>query len=257
MIINLFFNNMDTIEMIQQPRAILCCIQIPTDYILDREGPKLMENFPNVELILQKMKFNDLEICTKTYIDAKDNLLEAASIPLPSYRISIFGLSCNSMSFTLGKEIIDKQFNLVNCKALSTDISRSQLKAISVLKITKISVLMPYIQELAIDNIQQLQDNNLNIIDWKTLNLKTDLETSYVSQETIKNCVLDINNDDCEGIVIGCSAFRACEPGFIDELELLLEKPIITSTQAFLWNMLRMCGINDKIKGYGILFSRF
>ena len=99
---------MSAITFLKPARAILCCIQIPTDYILDREGPKLIEKFPDVEFISQKMKFYSNELTTKTYDDAKFNLKDAASIPIPSSRISVFGLSCNSMSFTLGKELIDK-----------------------------------------------------------------------------------------------------------------------------------------------------
>ena len=33
-------------------------------------------------------------------------------------------------------------------------------------------------------------------------------------------------------------------------------KPVVTSTQAFMWSMLRMAGVSDRIGGYGSLFSR-
>ena len=38
-------------------------------------------------------------------------------------------------------------------------------------------------------------------------------------------------------VVIGCSGFRACQPDFLDALEQRLGKPVVTSTQAFLWHM--------------------
>ena len=40
---------------------------------------------------------------------------------------------------------------------------------------------------------------------------------------------------------------RACQPGFIDELEAVIGKPVVTSTQAFLWKLLRVAGIRDQI----------
>jgi maleate isomerase len=43
----------------------------------------------------------------------------------------------------------------------------------------------------------------------------------------------------------------------IEALELHLKKPVITSNQATIWNMLRLAGINDKIDGYGQLLSRY
>ena len=40
---------------------------------------------------------------------------------------------------------------------------------------------------------------------------------------------------------------RACQPGFIDELEAVIGKPVVTSTQAFLRKLLRVAGIRDQI----------
>ena len=52
-------------------------------------------------------------------------------------------------------------------------------------------------------------------------------------------------------VVIGCSGFRACQPNFLDPLERRLGKPVVTSTQAFLWHMdscLSWVGV--KLSGY-------
>ena len=79
---------------------------------------------------------------------------------------------------------------------------------------------------------------------------------------------------------------RACQPGFIDDLEAQLgkpvvtstqvhmhmhmhmhvhvqvhmhmrvcAKPVVTSTQAFLWRLLRVAGVHDQISGYGALLA--
>ena len=58
---------------------------------------------------------------------------------------------------------------------------------------------------------------------------------------------------EAQAVVLGCSAMRACGPGFIDGLERELGKPVVTSTQAFLWMMLRTAGVEDRIEGYGRL----
>ena len=40
----------------------------------------------------------------------------------------------------------------------------------------------------------------------------------------------------------------------IDKLEKLLKRPVITSMQAFMWDMLRTSGENKQITGLGTLF---
>ena len=39
-------------------------------------------------------------------------------------------------------------------------------------------------------------------------------------------------------------------------LEAVIGKPVVTSTQAFLWKLLRVAGIRDQISGYGTLFAK-
>ena len=39
-------------------------------------------------------------------------------------------------------------------------------------------------------------------------------------------------------------------------LEAVIGKPVVTSTQAFLWKLLRVAGIHDQISGYGTLFAK-
>ena len=79
---------------------------------------------------------------------------------------------------------------------------------------------------------------------------------SAVDARTIAAWARAVDCEEADAVVVGCSAFRAAESGFIDELEAELGKPVVTSTQAFMWSMLRMAGVRDRIGGYGALFSR-
>lgn len=88
------------------------------------------------------------------------------------------------------------------------------------------------------------------------MGLTHDSMTDKVSPGTISEWAVAVDCDDAECVVVGCSALRACGPGFIDELEATLGKPVVTSTQAFLWRMLRLAGIKDQISGYGALFAK-
>ena len=54
-----------------------------------------------------------------------------------------------------------------------------------------------------------------------------------------------------DGIIIACLNFRS-HP-IIDELEARTGKPVVTSTQATLWHVLRLAGVETPIPGYGRL----
>jgi maleate isomerase len=60
-------------------------------------------------------------------------------------------------------------------------------------------------------------------------------------------------SDDAEGVFIGGNGFRAV--GAIACLETALGRPVITSNQVLLWNLLAQLGAELRITGYGQLFA--
>ena len=133
-------------------------------------------------------------------------------------------------------------------------MARAQADALSALGVTKIALVTPYIQDLAERNAAMLESQGLSVVSHKTMGLTFDSMTDKVSKDTIKAWAASTDCEEAQAVVIGCSAMRACEPGFIDELEQVHGKPVVTSTQAFMWSLLRAAGVEDQIDGYGILF---
>ena len=77
---------MPPIRFAPAARAVLGCIQIPTDFVLDKEGPALIERFPGVELRLQKMEFNSDRLDVATFEAAAENVARAAATLRPPSR---------------------------------------------------------------------------------------------------------------------------------------------------------------------------
>ena len=99
------------------------------------------------------------------------------------------------------------------------------------------------------------------------LGLTTDIYISSVTFEAIAEEVRKIGNlagengsesaDQVDAVILGCSGFRACVPGFIDHLEKVAGGiPVVTSTQAILWDSLRLAGVQDIVQGFGTLFQK-
>jgi maleate isomerase len=246
-------------------KIIINCIQVSSDEVLHIEGPTLLKKIPGVLLKLQKLKLKSNKLSKEMYISSKDSISVAASILASdthnmNSKTSVYGLACTSMSFSLGSDVVDNLIRRVCPNSIiSTDMFRSQILAIKTLNVKKICLLTPYIEELSIANSNIIEKfcKGVKIVKRLTLNLETDKLTSAITQKNIEKYVNDVNCIESECIVIGCSAFRSCSDGFISELENKLGKPVITSTQAFLWDMIRKGGIYDKIDGYGILFSEY
>lgn len=240
----------------EHPRAVLLAVQIPTDTVLDSEGPALIAKFPGVWLRMQKLAFETEAITPDTYERAAQNIAAAAAMPLPQSEITAIGLSCTSMGFVLGPDQVNKQLRSACPHAKTTDMATAQVAALAELGVERVALVTPYIQELADKNAAMLEKVGITVVAHETMGLTHDSMTDKVSTATIKEWALAVDTEEAQALVIGCSAMRACQPGFIDELEAVIGKPVVTSTQAFLWKLLRVAGIRDQISGYGTLFAK-
>jgi maleate isomerase len=59
-------------------------------------------------------------------------------------------------------------------------------------------------------------------------------------------------DDDAEAVFIGGNGFRAA--GAIGALEAALDRPVVTSNQVLLWNLLGRIRAGSEVRGYGRLF---
>ncbi len=71
--------------------------------------------------------------------------------------------------------------------------------------------------------------------------------------DQIVQWVTDHTPDDADVAVIGGGGFRAT--GVINEIERILNRPVLTANQAAFWLALRTSGIEDDLAGYGKIFE--
>ena len=103
----------DAIQFSKPPRAVLGIIQIATDLVMDTEGSLLVAQLPGVEIRHAKIAFEEEEICAATYdqayeqgaIHAAVNTLQWPERNLQGGEyITVWGMSCTSISFILGPD---------------------------------------------------------------------------------------------------------------------------------------------------------
>jgi maleate isomerase len=136
----------------------------------------------------------------------------------------------------------------------TTTTSTSVIDAFHRLGIRKVSIAMPYIEEVSKAAVKFVEDNGIQVLNAKWLN-KRGFEIPMISQETVYHLAREVDKPESEALFISCTSLHTFE--LIEKLEYDLKKPVITSNQATIWNMLRLAGINDKIDGYGQLLSRY
>ena len=79
-------------------------------------------------------------------------------------------------------------------------------------------------------------------------------EAARISAKDVAQLAISVDRPESDAIFISCTNFPTLE--VVQSLEAKLGKPVITSTTASMWEMLRMVGDARDIPGAGRLFAR-
>lgn len=151
-------------------------------------------------------------------------------------------------------QMLIKKMRERNGNLPTTTTSTSVIAALQRLGIKKVSIAMPYIEEVAQAAVKFVEDNGIKVVKAKWLN-KSGFDISMISGEELYRLAGEVDSPESEALFISCTALHTFE--VIEKLECNLGKPVITSNQATIWNVLRLAGIDDKIDGYGQLLSQY
>jgi maleate isomerase len=244
--------------IIEPLRCTIACIQLPTDHTGDLDIAGIVSLFPRVALRLQKMDADEFEGCDETsYSHLKGSIQTTLKALKPNHSITAAALACTSMSFSIGLEETNKIIQ--NCLPLAkpTSMGHAITTALKSFDAKKLVVITPYINEVAQMSVNRLEEQGFDVLGYDYLGLHQDLEIENIDPKFIfeKAVVLANKFDEADAIVLCCSAMRTTN--IIDKLEKEVGKPVIASTQAMVWHLLRLSGIDDKINKLGRLFLEF
>jgi len=131
----------------------------------------------------------------------------------------------------------------------------SIIKAFEQLNMKSIVIAHPYPEEFDKWEIKYFTECGIEVLASKGMGIVDVIELAKPSPEEIYHFAKTVWIPEADGLFISCLNFRA--QAAIQALENDLMKPVVTSTQATLWNILRTVGVNEKISGFGRLMSHF
>lgn len=183
----------------------------------------------------------------------KDLALDALEQIVHIYPSAI-AMCCTAGSFAGGKgwdqSIVDELEGRTGLPA--TTASTAVLKAFQRLGVSKVSLPVPYLEELAKVQKIFLEANGIEVVSLKWLN-KDGFELNKIPYDVTYDLAKQTEHPNAEAIFISCVNLPTA--GLIGKLEQDVGKPVITSNQATIWHLLRLANINEKVEGYGKLLT--
>ena len=127
------------------------------------------------------------------------------------------------------------------------------VEALRALDVRKISIASPYTD--AIDHAEKelFEAAGFKVCGAANLGIADSFELASPTARDITELAARAWSDDSDALLISCLNLNSQQ--VVDMLERQLGKPVVTSTTATLWKLLRSAGVHDRIEGYGRLFA--
>ena len=187
-----------------------------------------------------------------------EQLVPDAAELISHARPMVVAMCCTGGSFAGGygyDQMLIQKMKERNGNVPTTTSSTSMIEAFNKLGIKKVSLAVPYLEEVAMAEKKFIEDHGIQVLNVKWLNLQDAIEIATVPKEIVYSLASEVHEPESEAIFISCIALHTIE--VIEKLEYDLQKPVISSNQATMWHLLRLANVNEKIEGYGQLLSRY
>ena len=135
--------------------------------------------------------------------------------------------------------------------APGTTATDSIFAACRALGLKRVTAISPYTEAVDTAEHRFFAEGGIETVASAYLGIADGFRLAEPEPDAILDLALRTWDPASDGLIAACLNFRS-HP-VIEALEARTGKPVVTSTQAVLWRLLRLAGIEDPIHGYGRL----
>jgi len=204
-----------------------------------------------------RVMMDSVELTPKVLMAIKNELAGATNTILPGITLDVVAFSCTSASMTIGENEVARIIKQSDSRREIKEVTNpySAIKnACKFLNIEELGIITPYTIEVSQGIIEGMKPN-IKTITASTFNNPNDNLVPNITPKSIKNAVIQMAKDEkIKTIFVSCTNLNICK--YIDELEEITGKTILTSNQVMAWDILRLAKYKKPIKGFGQLLEK-
>lgn len=213
----------------------------PFDFALDAECWRWMPK--DVSLYITRTPYVENTAVTVDLAKevSDDKAIETAVRSIAAVKPASYAYACTSGSFVGGisgeQHLQDTMMTAGAPSAVTT--SGALIMALKHLQIKKLAVATPYNESLTLLLNYFLRDFEIEVVSNGYLNKEEGI--ARLGYDAVKELVKVVNRSDADAIFLSCTNLRTYD--IIEELELLLKKPVLSANQVTIWAALQSAGL--------------
>ena len=226
-------------------------IALASDFMIEKDFINVIKN-KDIDFFVNRIEcYNPLT--KENLIKMSEKVTEVTNDILPDQEIDCVVYACTSGTIAAGYDSIEKKVKLAKPEAKVTTPSTAAIKALKKLDIKKLSIFTPYSKKLNDEVVEHFKNQGFDITSNSYFDIQSDYDIGKVDQNYLYDVLSEIDLKDADALFISCTALPALS--IIDKLEKKLNKIVLSSNQALIWDTLERIGKNESIEGFGKLFK--
>jgi len=226
-------------------------IALASDFMIEKDFINVIKN-KDIDFFVNRIEcYNPLT--KENLIKMSEKVTEVTNDILPDQEIDCVVYACTSGTIAAGYESIEKKVKLAKPEAKVTTPSTAAIKALKKLDIKKLCIFTPYSKKLNDEVVEHFENQGFDITSNSYFDIQSDYDIGKVDQNYLYDILSEIDLKDADALFISCTALPALP--IIDKLEKKLNKIVLSSNQALIWDTLERIGKNESIEGFGKLFK--
>ena len=234
-----------------KPNPRIGLITLASDFRIEKDFNNIIYG-KDIDLFCNRIKcYNPLT--NETLKKMADDITDVTKEILPDQKLDCVAYGCTSGSIAAGYDSIFEKVNKAkpNTK-VSTPITAA-IKGMKKLGIKNLSIFTPYTSEINDSVADFFNKENFKINDMNYFDIASDLDIGKVDSNHLFNVLKTIDLSKSDALFVSCTALPVLS--LINDLEKELNKPVISSNQALIWDCLELINSNYNIEGFGRLFN--
>ncbi len=226
-------------------------VALASDFTIEKDFINVI-NGRKIDFFVNRIQvYNPLT--SENLIKMSEKVTEVTKNILPNQKIDCVVYACTSGTIAAGFNSIKKKIKLAKPEADVVTPSTAAINALKKLKIKKISIFTPYAKDLNDEVVDFFKKENFEVTSNSYFDIKSDLDIGKVDQNYLYDVLSNTDLNGADALFVSCTALPVLS--IIEKLEKKLNKIVLSSNQALIWDTLKKIGNKDSIEGFGKLFS--
>ena len=237
-------------QFIKNSNPRIGLIALATDFMIERDFINVIKD-KDIDFFVNRIEcYNPLT--RENLIKMSEKVTEVTKDILPDEKIDCVVYGCTSGTIAAGYNSIENKIKIAKPEAKVTTPSTAAIKALKKLNIQKLSIFTPYSKKLNDEVVAYFKKENFQIVTNSYFDINSDIDIGKVDQNYLYEVLSKIDLKDADALFVSCTALPVLS--IIDKLEKKINKFVLSSNQALIWDTLESIGKNNSIKGFGRLF---